>query len=330
LDRSLQEQSLKRMRFQVLSHAGLLVENNGVQVVVDPWLIGSTYWRSWWNYPPPSKEMIAQLKPSFIYLTHIHWDHFQGVSLKGFPYSTPIFAPKGHFGRIKRDLNGLGFQNVTELNHGESVTVGPDLKLTSYTFGLNCDSAVVFEGSGATLLNLNDCKIMGRPLKHLLRRHKRPDFVFCSHSSANSRSCFEIIDDPHVEVDDLKAYIDRFYQFVTACNARYAVPFASNQCYLHKETFRFNADSRTPVMVKEYWERKGIQTPEIQALVSGDSWCTENGFQYAEKDWFTDRPSLLLEYQKQNEEKLSEFYRKEERASGNTKAQPHEESGSSR
>jgi hypothetical protein len=34
----------------VLSHAGLSVTGSGVNLICDPWLVGSCYWRSWWNY----------------------------------------------------------------------------------------------------------------------------------------------------------------------------------------------------------------------------------------------------------------------------------------
>ena len=70
------------MKFTTLSHAGLLIEHNGIKIVSDPWLIGSCYWRSWWNYPEPPLELIENLKPDYIYLTHLHWDHFHGSSLK--------------------------------------------------------------------------------------------------------------------------------------------------------------------------------------------------------------------------------------------------------
>lgn len=69
------------MKFQIVSHAGLLVCGGDIQLVCDPWIVGSTYWRSWWNDPPVRRELIDSLKPDFIYLTSVHWDHFQGPSL---------------------------------------------------------------------------------------------------------------------------------------------------------------------------------------------------------------------------------------------------------
>jgi len=64
--------------------------------VCDPWIVGSTYWRSWWNYPPVSPELLASIKPDYVYLTHIHWDHFHGPSLRRFDRATPVLVPKGH------------------------------------------------------------------------------------------------------------------------------------------------------------------------------------------------------------------------------------------
>src|SRR5262252_4424832 len=100
------------MKFQILSHAGLAITSHEVCLLTDPWLVGSTYWRSWWNYPPVERTLLDGLQPTHVYLTHVHWDHFQGASLRRFPKTTPILAPRGPYDRIVRDLRGMGFSNV--------------------------------------------------------------------------------------------------------------------------------------------------------------------------------------------------------------------------
>jgi beta-lactamase family protein len=302
------------MKFQIISHAGLLVEKDGVQLLCDPWFTGSCYWRSWWNYPPVSEEVIQSLKPDYIYLTHIHWDHFHGISLKRFPKTTPIIVPKGNFDRMKKDLNYLGFNNVTELKHGQVMELGPDFEITCYHFDFKLDSTIVIKDSNTTLLNINDCKIMGLPLKQILNEHKKIDFAFASHSSANARACYEIIDDPSYQVDNVSQYIKNFSQFVQATGARYAIPFASNICHLHDDTFKYNALGQTPGMVREYWQENGISKPELKVMVSGDSWSYEDGFKIGEKDWFTDRERLLAEYRKEKEPTFRKFKEQENKA----------------
>ncbi|HEY4310046.1 MAG TPA: MBL fold metallo-hydrolase [Pirellulales bacterium] len=302
------------MKFQVLSHAGLQVTSNGRTLVTDPWILGSCYWRSWWNYPPVPSELVRSLKPDFIYVTHIHWDHFQGPSLRKFDKGTRIYVPKGNFRRIRNDLEHMGFTNIVELRHGEAVDLAPDFRITSYQFGVFLDSALVIECEGIKILNANDAKFMGGPLKQIVDRHKNFDFVLRSHSSANSRLCYELIDAPQEAVDDISAYVENFADFALSSGATYAVPFASNQCYLHRETYRFNDLVQTPTMVRDYFEEHGIENPSVQVMVSGDSWSTEDGFCVSDGDYFTNREQRLQEYLERNREKLEKFYAKEARS----------------
>ena len=302
------------MQFQILSHAGLAITSNEVCLVCDPWLVGSTYWRSWWNYPPVSKDLIASLKPHFIYLTHVHWDHFQGVSLRKFSPSIPIVIPREPCGRMRRDLNSMGFSNVIELRHGESLSLSDDFKITSYHFDLCLDSSLIIEAEGYTLFNANDAKVMGAPLRQILTRHPRIDFVFRSHSSANSRVCFELLDDPSAVVDEQARYARDFALFVCAVRAQYAIPFASNHCYLHKETFHFNDVVTTPRMVEDYFKTHHIDTPQIRIMVSGDFWNDTEAFVVAKQDYFENRQRHLEAYVRCKKATLEELYATEARA----------------
>lgn len=301
------------MKFTVLSHAGLLIESDsGKKVLCDPWLLSSCYWRSWWNYPPVSKELISDLQPDVIYMTHIHWDHFHGPSLKKFSKDVKILVPKGNFDRCKRDLRGLGFHNVHEMKHAESYKIDDSFQITSYQFGIFLDSAPVIECDGQTLLNLNDCKHMGGTLKQIVKNHPSIDFVFRSHSSANSRLSYEVVDDPAEEVDDIETYIQNFAHTVRATGAKYAVPFASNHCHLHKDSWKYNHLVQTPDKVEQYFIKNGIEDIALKVMVSGDSWHSEQGFDIAEHDWFSNRSQRLEEYRDSKQKSLDKFYSQED------------------
>ncbi len=148
------------MKFQILSHAGMLIQNQAATLVCDPWIIGSCYWRSWWNFPPPDPILVNSLEPDYIYLTHIHWDHFQGDSLRKLGKHKTIIVPKGNYSRIKDDLNDMGFKNIIELAHGERFDIAKNFSIYSYQFGVFLDSAILIEIDGITILNLNDSKFM--------------------------------------------------------------------------------------------------------------------------------------------------------------------------
>jgi UDP-MurNAc hydroxylase len=303
------------VRFQVISHAGLLVESRGISLLMDPWILGSAYWRSWWNYPPVRRTLQESLTPDYIYLTHVHWDHFHSPSLHRFGRDQQILIPRAPDTRMWRDLKRLGFRKVTELAHSASVDLGPGFRITSYQFNLFMDSALVVEAEGVTLFNVNDAKFMGKPLGQIMRRHGPIDFMFRSHSSANARACYEILDDPAEGVDEPERYVRDFADFAVACGCRYAIPFASNHCHLHKDVFHFNSLVRTPQHVVDYFKRNRIETPAVKIMVSGDSWSSGIGFDTPANDFFENRDTHLQTYAALNRDTLEGFYAKEARTS---------------
>jgi UDP-MurNAc hydroxylase len=173
------------------------------------------------------------------------------------------------------------------------------------------DTALLIECDGVKLLNLNDSKHMGLTLKQITRKHKPIDFVFRSHSSANERLSYEIVDEPNAPVDDLERYIREFAQTTRATKAQYAIPFASNHCHLHKDSFHFNQYIQHPLLVEEYFKRHQIHSPQVKVMVSGDSWSSERGFSISDTDWFTNRATILADYLQQQRESLEKFYSQE-------------------
>ncbi len=302
------------MQLQILSHAGLLVRNSaGKKLICDPWLVGSSYWRSWWNYPPVSKETISNLNPDAIYITHIHWDHFHGPSLNLFDKNTKIIVPKGNYSRNRDDLHKLGFKNVTELKHGESYKIDEGFEIVSYQFGIFLDSALLISCDGIKIMNLNDSKHMGLTLKQITKNHKPIDFVLRSHSSANSRMSYELTDKPDEIIDDVNRYIEEFANTAKAAGAKYAVPFASNHCHLHKDSWKYNPLVQTPTMVEEYFKKNNITSPQLVVMVSGDTYdSATNSFSLHQDDWFLQRDAHLKKYLEENSEKLGKFYKEEE------------------
>jgi UDP-MurNAc hydroxylase len=278
------------MNFSILSHAGLVVEHGRVRVVCDPWLIGSCYWRSWWNFPEPDPALVQQLAPQYIYLTHLHWDHFHGPSLqKLFDPKTTVIVPKVPTRRMIDDLRWLGFNNIVEVAHGKRFQLGDNFELRSYQFGLGVDSAPVFSAGGHTLFNCNDCKLFGLPLKQVLRDYPKIDFILRSHSSASPVPfCVENHEKLLPQSDASYDSADQFARCAIHTGARYAIPFASNHCFLHPETWEFNGTATTPDLAKRRYAsiaaESGVNT-ECVVMPPGSSWSDSRGFSLAPFDF---------------------------------------------
>jgi len=303
------------MNFEILSHASIHISRRGKSVLIDPWLRGSAYWRSWWNFPPVDSAHVECLNPDYIYLTHIHWDHFHGPSLRAFRRETPILITTDRYTRMQRDLNALGFMNVISLVHAKPFSLGDDFSLTPYLFSPLGDSAVVIASSAATILNANDCKIVGLPLKQLLDQHPRIDFALRSHSPANSRALYSLIDDElNQAVDNRQQYLSSFSNFMAAVKPRYAIPFASNHCHLHRETIQYNDDIVSPIEVRDYFahfRRTHSLATELVVMLPSSRWDSESGFALQPLSLFDDRARSLNALLETNAALLNEAYRRE-------------------
>ena len=300
--------------FKTLSHASCLIKTDEATLIMDPWLIGSCYWRSWWNYPPVHEDAKANLKVDAIYITHIHWDHWHGPTLKKlFSKDTLIITHDEPNRRSISDLKSIGFHNIKLLKHGEAMMIG-DIKITPYQFGLFLnDSALVVETPDLKLLNANDCKIAGVSLRYILNKHGKFDFALRSHSSANDRVCYSV-KDADFAMDDKDHYSRSFALFMDAVKPKYAVPFASNHCHLHKEVYELNNIINDPYKLKEFLTQEGLITDvDVKIMISGDYWSSENGFKISDqgKEFYLNKDYNISLYKESVESILEKFYKLE-------------------
>lgn len=305
------------MSFKIVSHACLSVKYKSDELLIDPWFVGSCYWRSWWNFPAVNKETIEDLNPKAIYITHVHWDHWHGPSLKRFLNSDiEIITHDEPNKRSYRDLKKFGFKNIKILKHGESYKIGK-IQITPYQFGLFLnDSAIVVETPEFKLLNANDCKIAGSSLEQIKKKHGKFDFAFRSHSSANDRICYNI-EQSDLVFDNPSHYTNAFMLFMDNVKPKYAIPFASNHCHLHKDVFQFNKIINDPFQLKNHITNNGgLKSSDLKVMLTGDSWSKEDGFIINKKNenYFTEKETYLKQYQVNVKNSLEKFYEKESKA----------------
>ncbi len=249
-------------------------------LLCDPWLIGSSYWRSWWNFPPQSClnsliEEWSQLNSFFVYVTHLHWDHFHGPTLKRIAekcHNVHFLLPLTPEQRLCKDLRSVVKKRpVTELIHGRSYQLANWLRVLSFQSGpFFADSALYMDVDGIDILNVNDSKLGSLAVDNLLGRIRRPKFVLRSHSSANYRACRRKLDGTGYSTQPDKSkevYSSEFHEFCSKVGASYAIPFASNMAYLHKDTFKYNEGINSSDMTVSYCQDKYPNSKTIPLLL---------------------------------------------------------------
>jgi len=181
------------MKFTIIGHACLFIEAGRETILVDPWLSGSCYWRSWWHFPPNTGIRPEFLNPDYIYLSHHHFDHFHYPSLR-ISRKARVLIPRFGVDVMRFELTSLGFSDVTEMAHGVPMNLPSGARLASWQYGPD-DSALVVERGVFVLADLNDCKISGASVRTLLRDFGPPTFLFKSHSFAQAYpNCYTFAD----------------------------------------------------------------------------------------------------------------------------------------
>ncbi|KGG14117.1 Zn-dependent hydrolase [Prochlorococcus sp. SS52] len=300
----------------------MYVEYLNTRLLIDPWLIGSCYWKSWWNYPEPSQELIDSIEPTHIYITHLHWDHYHGPSLRRFQKFKPKILLPRHFNTRMLDdcRRSFSFDDILEIDHAKKIEIGKDFRIASYQFNpYFIDSSLVIEADNTSLLNANDSKVFGLSLKQIISNHPSFDFVFRSHSSASPLPHCMRGSDPDKSTRAPVDYANEFTYFAKSSKAKYAIPFASSHFHLHSRTRKFNQFYSNPDLVKKVYDSKKISTQTCVIMPSGSTWSNAKGFDIVKHDY-----SLIdqhvIEYLQIHQHKFTKQNAKESKLRLNRKA----------
>ena len=297
-------------QIKILSHACLLVKSDTHSIIVDPWLIGSCYWRSWWNFPESNYNESELDNVDAVVISHIHWDHWHGPTLKKFFKDKKVIISNDPNDRSYDDLVSIKFKDIQRINHGKSIEIG-NIKITFYHFGLYLtDVAMIIEVDDVCILNANDAKVAANSLDYIIKKHKPIDFALRSHSSANPRVCYEILGDADFKNDDREHYFRSFKLFMDKVNPRFAIPFASNHCHLNDDVFHFNDYISDPLELRD-WTNKYSNTWDIKVMLPGSSWSSETGFNMADESPFLRKNETLIKYKEKVQERIN-FYNEKE------------------
>jgi UDP-MurNAc hydroxylase len=282
------------MKFTVIGHACLFIDTGSERILVDPWLSGSCYWRSWWHFPPNTEIRQEFLEPDYVYLSHHHFDHFHYPSLRRIAKRAKVLIPRFGVDVMRHELDAIGFKDVTELPHGEIVTFESGTRLASYQYGPD-DSAVVVEREGIVLADFNDCKIKGAAVRPMLKAFGAPAFLFKSHSFAQAYpNCYDIADPADAKLMTREDFLETFIDALRELRPTYAIPFASMVAFLHPESRQCNVYAVRPPEVAAAAAAADIGTATKTVLmVPGDTWSSDGGFQLGVNDYYEKQDQWL-------------------------------------
>lgn len=151
------------MRMTFLGHVGFFVETAGGSVLCDPWFTPA-YFGSWFPFPRNDQlEPAAFSSPDYLYISHLHRDHFDPVWLEHHvDKRARVLLPAFGVPFLERELRAIGFEHFVRTRDSEPVDLdglsATILAFTSPADGPLGDSLLVLDDGTARVLNQNDAR----------------------------------------------------------------------------------------------------------------------------------------------------------------------------
>lgn len=197
------------MKITHLSSATEIISVNGINILTDPWLDDGIYYGSWFLYPPYKEGNQILKEIDYVYVSHIHPDHFCEKTMERIDKSVPVLIHSYAEKFLKRKIELLGFK-VIELENNVRTLLKNDVYINivaadncnpevcgrafgcfSYTgkaSGSNqIDSMCVIDNGKHVLLNTNDCPypIAREALEKVTQRYPTIDFLLVGYAGAS-------------------------------------------------------------------------------------------------------------------------------------------------
>lgn len=255
------------MQIETLGHAALLLRDDAGKplLMTDPWLIGSTYWRSWWlqNYPNP--DQLAELaNVKYAYITHEHMDHFHPPSIRKLGKAPLYLSPALPQEQIANYLGEKGF-NTKVLEPLKWHQLEDELSILSIPLP-NDDSVLLMHTPTAFIVNFNDAKPRPYQVKRIARyidehvKGKKKVILLSSYSPASVVNSFRRSSNMEIiSLRDKKSYVHYVSRIADRIGADYFIPFASQVIFYRSDSSWANEFKVAFKDLEEHWQAKNTQ-----------------------------------------------------------------------
>ena len=270
------------MRVTALGHAGLKVETRGATLLLDPWFSPEgAFQASWFQFPDNSHLLEGDiLEPTAIVISHEHLDHVDPWFLARVPSRIPVVVPRYPSPVLRHKIEMGGPREIIEAEQWERVEIADGTTVFFVSEPpMNHDSAIIVEGDGQTLLDLNDARLFPVQFREI-RQQVGGDidmFTFQGAGASWYPMCYSYTEERMREVSKQKRMAKLAYCFRSnrVVEPVIGAPFAGPPAFLDPALFRHNAEMEHGIFPDQKhvadWLNHRKQ-PNNVVLLPGDAW----------------------------------------------------------
>ncbi|MFJ8261824.1 MBL fold metallo-hydrolase [Rummeliibacillus sp. NPDC094406] len=245
------------MRVYYLTDACVLLEYKDKKIICDPWLTESICYGGLYHYPPIQLKIENYIDVDAIYISHIHEDHLDSMTLNFYDKKIPILIHCYEEKHVLNKLRSIGFENIIEISHKESYFIDADFSIEilaadncdplicnkffgcqvsqGYEKSLQIDSMAIFKGGDYAVVNTNDCPYeLSSPMnQYIKKKYKKIDYLLTSYNGASPYpQCFENFthDEKLIEKEKIQLKcLNRLVKYCKDLKPTYVLPFAAQR-----------------------------------------------------------------------------------------------------
>ena len=240
------------MKLTYLTSASILIEDQNVKVLCDPWLVDGEFYGSWAHYPPLSFSPEEFNDVDYIYISHIHPDHCSIKTLNKMNKAIPILIHNYDSKFLKNNVERLGYK-VIEIEHNKRTHIknnlyinilaadncNPELCHKYFGCGIvekrfgstSIDSMSVIDNGRQVIVNTNDCpfSLAKTSATMIKEKYKNIDMLLVGYSSASAYpQCFTINESNKIQAKNkiIEDYLSFAESYVNLLRPKFFLPFA--------------------------------------------------------------------------------------------------------
>jgi UDP-MurNAc hydroxylase len=239
------------LKITYLQNASIIIHNNGEKILCDPWLIDGCYYGSWHHYPKFDFNQKELDDIDYIYISHIHPDHFDIKTLEKLNKDIPVLIHEFPQKYFKAKIEEIGF-NVEEIPNNKRTKLGKtwiniiaadncDPSICSKVFGCNfefnkfgtsqIDTFSVIDNEEQVIVNSNDCpyEIGENAARMISKQYSNVDLLLVGYNGASEYPCMYDFDDDEKKNEAEKKKLKRLHNaidYINLINPKFYLPFA--------------------------------------------------------------------------------------------------------
>jgi L-ascorbate metabolism protein UlaG (beta-lactamase superfamily) len=252
------------MTIEFVNHACIIIEQDNIRLMCDPWLEGSVFNNGWKLITPTQFRYEEFDSITHIWFSHEHPDHFSPPNLKKIPlqYRNKITILFQHTTdkRVIKFCQEAGFKQVIELHTDTWVQLSNNLSILCELF-TEGDSWLCLRTPEETFLNTNDCWIT-EPSQALAIKAKigKVDVLLNQFSYAFWAGN---TDQPALRK---KVADEKLQSYLIECEVfqpRVTIPIASFVWFCHAENYFLNDSINTVGMLYDFLQRAATSVKTV-------------------------------------------------------------------